>query len=266
MKIILTCLAVMALSVTHAWAQVGPDDPDSIAGVMKVRHEEAGAMRTFPGVATREGNRLTISRNGRPVARFTDHDIGHCDGFENCSVWHFVGEVTLRTETGKLETYVEVFHFIGEGGDFRLVATDGAILTLDDYPLASPDHRFAAVGETEGENDGYLSIIDWASPGHRVTADFKSACEPIKWLDAGALKVICSNWDKTTIAVVKHLGSTWRLDDVAAADERTQKPLPKARFKPFGESAVTSTAATPSAKDQADGDAYDREAGYEKLN
>ncbi len=269
MKTVLTCLAILALGATHASAQTDPDNPDSIAGVRQGRHDEAGTMRGFPGVALRHGNALTVSRNGHPVARFTDKYIGHCEGFETCSVWRFAGEVTLLTAPGKPEPYVEVHHFIGEGGDFRLIAADGSITTLQDYPKASANGRYAAVGETEGESDGYLSIIDWSSPGHRTTADFKSPCEPIKWKSANVLQVICSREGTTThatLAIVKHLGQAWRLEDISAADETTQKPMPKATFKPYGESAVVSTATEPSAKDKANGDAYDRKSGYEKLN
>ncbi len=251
------------------------NDPASAAGVLKARQEEAAVIRHFPGVAHRDGDVLTISRGGHPVARFADSGIQHCDGMGTCNVWRFLGLITLQTAPGRREAYAELRYLDGEGDSFLLIGENGEAAWLDEKPLVSPDGRYVATGETEGLDDASLTITDWASPGHRTQAAFKSPCEPVKWFDAQTFRVICSRTDGTgtykfdyDLGTVRQTGpDSWQLKQTDIVDDYlTRKPAVDPGFKPQSETAAFAIKPEKSAKEQADDDAYDRQIGYEKLN
>ena len=247
------------------------NDPASTAGVLKARREEAAIIKNFPSIASREGDVLTLSRGGHPVARLTDQGIQHCDGMGTCNVWRFLGMVSLQVTSHRHETYAEVTHLDGEDRDFLLIGEDGTAIWLDDEPMASPDGRYVATGETAGLSDSPLVIIDWTSPGRRASAVFNSACQPVGWLDAATLNVICSRNDKTSgyvLATVKAAGpKAWRLQETQVVDDyRTRKPVNDPGFKPRSEMAAITVVAAASARKTAEAGAGHREDGYEKLN
>ena len=273
------CLTALSLLSTSVSAQDSEgrevNDPASTAGVLKARQEEAGVIRNFPSIAHRDGNMLTISRGGHPVARFTDSGIQHCDGSGTCNVWRFLGLITLQTAPGRHEAYAELRYLDGEGDSFLLIGENGEAAWLDEKPLVSPDGRYVATGETEGLDDASLTIIDWASPGHRIQAAFKSPCEPIEWSDAKTFSVICSRtdgagtyrFDYVLGTVRQTVSDSWQLKQTDIVDDYlTRKPAIDRGFKPRSETADFAIRPEKSAKEQADDDAYDRNAGYEKLN
>lgn len=269
MKITITGLACFFLSASAVLAQPAPSD---VAAAQ--RADEAALLPAFPKTTLREGDVLTIRRDGHPVARFTDHDRDRCDGNETCSVWTFDGVVTLLTTPAHRETYAVVMHETGEDEQFMLIDPSGNTVWLNDEPMASPDRRYAALGATDGEDDGYFKMIDWQSDSHRTTATFDSGCEPVKWLSPIEITVVCSRSDDAAhpasgyaAGIIRRTApGTWQLTETGVVDYKTLAPLTDAGFRPQTETVTEAVEAAPAARDVADDAAYDRKAGYERVN
>ncbi len=258
-------LACFLLSAAPVLAQPAPSD---VAATQ--RADEAALLPAFPKTTLREGDVLTIRRDERPVARFTDHDRSHCGGDESCSVWTFDGVVTLLTTPTHRETYAVVMHESGDAEQYMLIDEGGNTTWLDDEPMASPDRRYAALGATDGDDDGYFKIIDWPTDGHRTIATFDSGCEPVSWLSATAVKVVCSRDDNgqgLAAGVIRRTApDTWQLQETGAVDDKTLAPITDAGFKPQTETVTEAVEPVQTPQDVAEDAAYDRKAGYEKAN
>ncbi len=274
MKIFAIGLTALTLAATPGLAQE-INDPASTAGVLKARQEEAAVIRHFPSIARRDGNVLTISRAGRPVARLTDSGIQHCDGAGTCNVWRFTGMITLQTGPGRHEAYAEVAYLDGESAEVMLIDANGAGTWMGGDPLASPDGLYVAAGQTAGVDDGGLVITDWSRPGHRTQAAFNSPCAPVEWRGATTFSVICSRTDDARNYKFSYVLGTvhqtapgaWRLDETDIVDDYlTRRPARDLGFKPQSETARFTAAPAISAKDAAAQEAHNRENGFERLN
>jgi hypothetical protein len=242
------------------------------AAVLAERQAREGALlRAYPAIATRNAHGLTIWQNGRPVAGFHNINETGCEGNDSCSLWWFDGVLRLGTGADR-RTYAEVFHSNGEGWEVLLIGEGDNPLVFDDEVMPSPDGRYAATGTPAGLTDGYLSIIDWSSPGHHLTATFsrRIACAPLNWQGPDELRVICDH-DKTathaSLAVVRHAGDgMWQFNEAGPADWKTHQFVADPDFTAHTETARPDVAQPRSDKQRADDAAYFRRGGYEKLN
>ena len=243
-------------------------DEPSLSLAKAVRKDEAPTLKAHPDVARRTGDVLTISFHGKAVASFNDL-WKDCEGYETCSLWAFDGLISLTPAPGKRETYVVVMHEQGEGRQYGLISRSGDITWLDDYPVASPDGRYVVIGEAEGEGDGFLSVIDWTSAGHRSSADFaQTACDPGKW-QGTTLKLVCSDESVKSYFALADLRQsavdTFTLRETSAADSQTRAPIHDPAFHQKEVSARIMAPAPQTAKEKADDDAYYINAGYKRL-
>lgn len=247
-------------------SQPAPDASASAesARALSVDKDENRAMAAHSGVAERQGDVLTISSDGTPIASFTDIGKNDCEGFDSCSIWSFAGVITLQSVPGKSERFVRVQHFNGEIDEQVLVATDGTIhWTFGDF-AASEDGRYLAAGSAEGVlSDGYLRIVDFASPGHSRFANFDAQCDVTGWTAARTIAVICSRNESSTFAIAGTVSETspgtWRL-----LETRILKK-PEAEKVELRSQIVKLVEEAPSKFSAAELAAYDQKAGYKRL-
>ena len=232
--------------------------------------QEAALLRAYPHIAIRDARGLTILRDGRPVARFHNVHETQCQGNDTCSIWWLEGVLRLGTGSDR-RTYAEVFHSNGEGSEIMLIGDDGDPLVFDDPLMPSPDGRYAATGVTSGLEDAYLSIIDWTSPGHRLTATFGrlTGCIPLNWEGPDAFRAICDHEKSQThysFATVRRTGDgTWQLTETGTIDWQTRQPAADADFVPRLDTAQAAVPPAKSAERTAGEAAYFKRDGYEKL-
>ncbi len=226
------------------------------------RAEEAENFKRFPNQASRSGDDLTISFDGKPTARFSDVDKAECEGNGTCSLWQFAGLITLQSIAGKEETFAVIEHNNGEQNSNLLINARGDNHWVGDTFQVSPNHRFLIVGEQESiMSDGYLEIIDFASPGHASVANFDAQCDPETW-DRVAAQVVCSRGDTNSVEVsgtVEPLPSgQWRLRETKVRKNNDNVPV-ELRTQTVSLSAVSHSA------DPAANAAYEHRIGLRRL-
>jgi hypothetical protein len=245
--------------------------PVRAEGLADRNTQEAALLRAYPDVATRDARGLTVFRDGHPVARFHNVDETHCQGNDTCSLWWFDGVLRLGTGSDR-RTYAEVFHSNGEGWEVMLIGDDRDPLVFENPLVPSPDGRYAATGVTSGLEDAYLSIIDWTSPGHRLTATFGrlTGCEPLNWEGPDAFRAICDHEKSKThysLATVQRAGDgTWQLTEIGIIDWQTRQLVADPDFVPRSDTAHATVPPAQSAERTAGDDAYFKRDGFEKLN
>ena len=241
---------------------------DQVLGLKASRAEEATAIKAAPGIASRDGNVLTILAGGKPVARFTDNGFTHCEGYDTCSLWSFEGSITLAGPSGTKVIYADVVQENGEIARNVLVAPDGTTTWFVSNILPSPDGHYLAAGDTSDvESDGSFEITDWTSAGHSTKLTFDAECEPRHWLSATRLSLFCSrnDSDQYTLATVSQVNATtWRLTETDEVTEN-EKPVMASTLKLKAVDAVPTVNKPQTAKEVADSAAYDKTAGYERL-
>lgn len=237
---------------------------------------EPALLRAYPAIAKRDDHGLTVLRSGHAVARFHDINANGCGGNDTCSIWRFIGVLSLNAGDGR-RTYAEVFHSNGEGWEVMLIGDDGdplvfGPLVFRNELMPSPDGRYAATGITSGLDDAYLSIIDWASPDHHLVATFGrlTGCEPLNWQGPDEFRAICDHEKSTThysMATVRRTGDgTWQLTETGIIDWKTHQFVADPDFVPRTDTAQAAVPPARSAEQKAGDDAYYKRDGYEKLN
>lgn len=177
----------------------------------KAHAEEVQAMKAHPGVASRNGDVLTLSAGGVPVVLLSDRPK-HCG---NCLRWTFRGVETLQSPEG-VAPYAEVMAE-DELGFYRyaFVEAGHGLTWFNDPPAVSPGGQFVASGNTgaDPDSDAEFSITDWSTPYPHVVHDFGIGCISGKWVSERELKVTCAYPDgySDTPATVQLFGEQWRL-------------------------------------------------------
>jgi len=206
--------------------------------------DEARRIADYPGLVSRDGNRLTVYYDGKSVFTRTS-DPEHCRGDATCDVWQFDSGIVLRDPaTGKLETYAQLYHSLGEGGHTVIVTRDGKEFDLYSPGVASPDGRWIAFGDDwvdEYVDGNVLGVTDWT--GETPNALFEPSCMPVAWQGNDRFSVKCAVSGKEAYhnfaGDVVRSGKAWRLivgkiaadtpygDDASASSATTADPLPK---------------------------------------
>ena len=164
--------------------------------------EETAAIARQPARVHREGNRLVISDNGRPVAEL----IG-------CHVF-FTGTVDLvAPDTGVPASYpvvVQQFFWRQTG----VIAPDGSITGFPGVIAVSPDHKVVASGDSDSYYDNEdLRLTAWSTPG-QPTVSIEVQCTPLGWTANDTLNVGCNRTEGEyafTDAVASPVADGWRL-------------------------------------------------------
>lgn len=226
------------------------------------RQPELARFHEHPGIAQRTGDVLTVSFNGKPVASLTDIDKLECEGNDTCSLWQFVGTLSLQTSPGKDEVFAVVAHNNGEILHHVLIDANGHTHWIGDVYTISPDRRFLAVGEQENIiTNGSFAIVSIAGPDQRWIADFDAQCSPEAWESKTVVEIVCSRDDEGSVevaAVVEQITpGTWQLREYAIR-------------KNLHGMAVTLRSETVAMKqlspqDRAQAAAYERAGGYRRL-
>lgn len=207
--------------------------------------DEARRIADYPGLVSRDGNRLTVYYDGKPVFTRTS-DPEHCRGDATCDVWQFDSGIVLRDPTtGKQETYAQLYHSLGEGGHTVIVTRDGKEFDLYSPGVASPDGRWIAFGDDwvdEYVDGNVLGVTDWT--GKVPTVLFEPSCAPVAWQDNDRFSVRCTISGQEAYhnfegVVARGSKGAWRLtvgkiaadtpygDDASASSATTPDPLPK---------------------------------------
>lgn len=163
-----------------------PPPPPKVAA--RLYGEEADALAAYPAFASRSGDALTISFDGKAVARFTDVGKSACEGYETCSVWTFAGLVDIG---GALDA--AVMRDNGEDVQYVVIDRAGRDIWLSGAFTASPDGRYMATGQNDLSPGGYLEIIDLTSPWPHVWAQSAAPCEPQDWTPPATLNLLCDD-------------------------------------------------------------------------
>ena len=202
---------------------------------------EARSLATYPDRARRDKGRLIVSYDGKDVAAFTDVNAGGCEGYDTCSVWTFLGLMTIGGET-----FVTVSREQGEGASFVTVDREGRLDWIGEAPVVSADGHYIANGADGTGYSGYVSIIDWRTPRPRQQYVSQAACQPQGWDKANTLKLSCSaDGAKLDTAIARKSGDHW---DITPGAYAPVKAAP---------------AATP--KDISDLEAWQGQQGYQRL-
>ena len=141
---------------------------------------EAAAIARQPERARRDGNRLVISGNGRPMAEL----IG-------CHVF-FTGTVDLVPPGGasaiSYPVVVQQFYWRQTG----VIAPDGSITGFPGVIAVSPDHRTIASGDSDSYyNNEDLRLTAWSTPG-QPTVGIEVQCTPLGWAAGDTLRAGCN--------------------------------------------------------------------------
>ena len=177
---------------------------------------EAVAIARQPDRAHRDGNRLVISDNGRPVA-----ELVGCDVF-------FTGTVDLIPPGGtapvSYPVVVQQFFWRQTG----VIAPDGAITGFPGVIAVSPDHRTIASGDSDSYyNNEDLRLTAWSTQG-QPTVGIEVQCTPLGWADDDTLRVGCNRTEGEyafTDATAARVADGWEL---TASKIISTKPDPAA--------------------------------------
>lgn len=226
------------------------------------RQPELARFHQYPGIAQRRGDVLTVNVNGKPVASFTDIDKLECEGNNTCSLWQFVGTLTLQTSPGKDEVFIVVAHNNGEILHHLLIDAGGQTHWIGDIYTVSPDRRFLAVGEQENIlSSGSFAVVSITGPDQRWTADFDAQCSPETWESKTVVEVVCSRDDEGSVevaAVAEEITpGTWQLREYAIRKNQNDMVVTlRSETAPMKQVSV---------QDKAKADAYERAQGFQRL-
>jgi hypothetical protein len=159
-------------------------DPRLDASLAENRKDEAPFFKGHEAEISRNGNVLTITANGKPMATFTDNDMyqwvltgsfQQVDGKGSRKTYFLVSQLKLETDTTYNNLVVD-----GDGKPVQWVMAD--VKVFDGPLLASGLGGSLDLGGPE--------IDDWTQTPH-LTFAFNSSCEPDKWLNATTIAAHC---------------------------------------------------------------------------
>lgn len=161
-----------------------------------VRQDEAQAMALADGLASRNGDTLTISYYGKPVISFTDHNKFTCFEEDPCERWYLLGTMPLQFPNGHLASHALVVYDPGEAPKLLIIDQAGTAVWFNGNLSASPDGHFIADGSQRSVHTGpHLQIIDWTSQGHSSGYKVEGiGCQPMTWLDSNNLILRCEQF------------------------------------------------------------------------
>ncbi|WP_157096473.1 hypothetical protein [Methylosinus sp. R-45379] len=174
--------------------------------------EEAKCLAATGGLATRSGERLTLSfAAGRK--RSFDGNAKACGGYDNvdaCKKYFLLGYLP-----GKKIYVVQWSAY--EGGGYRLFKFDsGEELVLGDRPVFSPDGaRLAAMADTEpGSVESPFGVwrLDRFPPSRELEAQLKGDWEVSRWIDKDTIEVSQMGSGEQKKAFARFAEGKWKID------------------------------------------------------
>ena len=215
--------SMTASSADVSVAEVSADPPD--ADFIKDRlTDETKTMAQHPGLASRDGDRLVIAYDNRPVAEFNAPYMK----------WVFAGTIALTDPNGRKDHLAVVSINEDEIDYTAIVRRNGTLVMLDETVIASPDGRHIASGYGGSEWEANLHVVDWNGDADPVENGFSANCTPTAWHGNANFLAACVRDEDdsfTTATKVSALpGGKWHLSEMASAamghaDEETLKHL-----------------------------------------
>lgn len=258
----LTCLLTACQPTSQSTLAASATAAD--AWVQDWRKTEPAAITAQPKVAARAGSTLTISLDGKPVARFSDVDLASCEGFDTCSGWQFAGTRQLQQAPGKTATFARLGNTGGESTSTVFVGADGRLFWFFDDEKISPDGRYIAGGHMANIiSSGGLEIRDFASPDHALRARFAAKCDIVGWTSVTSVDVKCNRDDdgpfEAAGTITEIAPGKWQL-----VETKVLTPGDGPAIALQSETARMEQEKL-SAEDRAGSDNYERSKGYKRL-
>ncbi|MBW8880584.1 MAG: hypothetical protein JF615_03910 [Asticcacaulis sp.] len=152
--------------------------------------DEAVLLKQHPGFAVRDGDSLTILRDGKPALRLLA--VNPSTGEDDCNAYD-IGKVLSVYEpaTAKRSELPLISCHQGEFA-YRFLASPDGIRWRVPSAEASPDGRRLAVGDNRWDAEGgqtRLTLYDW--PSRKVVARFRPSCRALTWQDDTRLTATC---------------------------------------------------------------------------
>ncbi len=214
--------------------QASDDFDDYVA---EIRNAEKPIIAAHRGQLSRLDDVLTLSRDGKDVATFTDSEEYH---------WQVTGAF-VQTVDGQPQTFFLLeCHVYANDGQRRtfIVGADGTPLdaVLDkamvfDGPLIASGSGGSVDGRT-------TEIDDWSQTPHLMFA-FHSPCDPVKWIDANTLAAKCGSeaYSGESDAVINRVSPTeWRLKETVTPEVEQREAAAQSRAAAIGTAAESQIA------------------------
>jgi hypothetical protein len=181
-------------------------DPQALTAAQA---EEAKYLKADPDIAQRTGDTLTISYDGKPVAKFTAPVL----------LWQCRGTISMVDDQGQKDRLALVYLNMDEQGYTEVVRRDGTLIELDQEILPSPDGRSLASGYGEIFYSGNLNVVEWTSTAHPRLLKFAANCYPVKWQDNAHFTAGCVRDEDDTLTTTADISrdakGVWHLDETA---------------------------------------------------
>ena len=165
-------------------------------------------MAKYPGLASREGDRLVIGYDGKPVAEFN----------AAYAKWIFIGTIAVTDPAGNRDHLAVVSINENEIDYSGIVRRNGTLVLLDETIIVSPDGRHIASGYGGTEWDANLHIADWAGDADPTLYSFKANCAPTAWQGNAAFLAACTRDEDDSLSTVAKItasaGSKWHLSEM----------------------------------------------------
>ncbi len=169
---------------------------------------EASTMTQSPGLASRDGDRLTVSYGNQPVAEFN----------APYAKWVFAGAIELTDADGHKDRLAVVSISEGEIDYSAIIRRNGTLVLLDETIIASPDGRHIASGYGGTEWDSSLTVVDWAGDAAPVLKRFNANCAPTGWLGNAAFLAACARDEDDSLSTVAKITASptgvWHLSEM----------------------------------------------------
>ena len=185
------------------------DAPDA-QWVAQTLAKEAQEIKAAPGMAKRDGDTLTISYDGKPVASFTGQ----------YARWTFDGTIDLANPDGTKASLARVYLNDDEIGFTNIVLKDGRVLSLAEQLIVSPDGRLIASGQGNSQYTVGSNLVLWNNSLTPQQVPFSANCAPLTWHDDTHLSVQCTRDEDDSLMSVATIA---RQDDGSWLFTETRK-------------------------------------------
>jgi hypothetical protein len=159
----------------------------------RARQQEAALFKTVPGLATRDGDNLTIFYRGKQTTRLMPvaRQNGKCDAVEVHKAL-----ALFDPASGQQESVPLISCHYGEFEERFVAMPDGSRWVVKDA-TASPDGKMIATGANSMFEPSELSGLTlWSWPSRQPITHFTPNCRVIEWTQATRLTVTCFPYDK----------------------------------------------------------------------
>ena len=193
----------------------------------ELQDAERPLLMVNPSLASRKGDTLTISYNGKVVARLraamkTNELPPSQHYLAGCSLITLNKVVALfDSNAHATRTYAVLRCMRGEADFVYLMLSDGSLFPINAEPYASPDGKTLASGDFPIMlGTRHLRMTDWPS---RTSLVFASLCHVESWDSTTSLNAVCvsTNPDSAGIPYHAHVSRTasggWHLQGTAWA-------------------------------------------------